>query len=139
MDWNAVKRVVAPVDLEDADELGVRLALQAAGDPAEVHVLYVLSELEPSLMTQIDDATRVANARQALRAWLDEQGFSDAIRIHVRVGSAPTLIATLAETVEAGLVIVPSHGRTGLRRALMGSVAERATRLARCPVLVLKR
>jgi nucleotide-binding universal stress UspA family protein len=139
VDWNAVKRVVAPVDLEDADEHGVRLALQAAGDPAEVHVLYVLSELEPSLMTQIDDATRVANARQALRAWLDEQGFSDAIRIHVRVGSAPTLIATLAETVEAGLVIVPSHGRTGLRRALMGSVAERATRLAPCPVLVLKR
>ena len=138
MNWNDVKRVIAPVDLEDPDASGVRLAVQAAGDPANVHVLHVLPELEPSLMAQIDDGTRVANVRKALRDWLDTHGIDDAVRTHVRIGSAPQLIATLAETIEAELVIMPSHGRRGLHRALMGSVTERAMRLVPCPVLVLR-
>jgi nucleotide-binding universal stress UspA family protein len=139
MDWNQIKRVVAPIDLEDADPQGIRLALQAAVSADGVHVLYVLPEVEPSLLTQIDDGKRLSNARTALRTWLQEHGYPDEVRTHVRVGNAAPLIAMLAETVEAELVILPSHGRKGLRRALMGSVSERATRLCPCPVLVLKR
>ena len=45
--------------------------------------------------------------------------------------------AAIAE-IEADLVVVGSHGRTGLRRALLGSVAERMARLCPVPVLVVK-
>ena len=43
-----------------------------------------------------------------------------------------------AEKVGAGLVVVGSHGRTGIRRMLLGSVAERVVRFAHCPVLVVR-
>jgi nucleotide-binding universal stress UspA family protein len=43
-----------------------------------------------------------------------------------------------AEAIDAELIIVPSHGRSGFSRLLLGSVAERIVRLAKCPVLILK-
>ena len=48
-------------------------------------------------------------------------------------------IVKAAEFKGAGLIIVGSHGRTGLKRLLMGSVAERVIGLASCPVLVVKK
>ena len=38
----------------------------------------------------------------------------------------------------ADLIVMPSHGRSGVKRLLIGSVAERVVRLAHCPVLVLR-
>ncbi len=43
-----------------------------------------------------------------------------------------------AEQLHAELIVMPSHGRTGLSRLFIGSVAERVVRLAHCPVLILK-
>lgn len=139
MNWNQINTVLAPIDLEETDDVGLRLALQAATGAEGVHVLYVLPELEPSLVTQIDVQTRIATARQNLRAWLTEQGAPDSVRTHVTTGNAAAAIALLAETLSADLVILPSRGRKGLQRALLGSVAERAVRLSPCPVLVVKR
>jgi nucleotide-binding universal stress UspA family protein len=51
---------------------------------------------------------------------------------------APAGIVKEAEAVGAELIVVGSHGRTGLRRALIGSVAERVVRAAHCPVLVYR-
>jgi nucleotide-binding universal stress UspA family protein len=48
------------------------------------------------------------------------------------------LIAKNAETTDADLIVLTSHGRTGLKRVLLGSVAERVVRLAHCPVLIVK-
>ena len=47
-------------------------------------------------------------------------------------------ITELAAELKADLIVLPSHGRTGLKRLLIGSVAERVVRLAHCPVLVLR-
>jgi len=46
-------------------------------------------------------------------------------------------ILSVSEKIGADLVVVGSHGRTGLRRALMGSIAERVVRLSRVPVLTV--
>ena len=48
-------------------------------------------------------------------------------------------IADFAQEKKAELIVLPSHGRTGLTRLLLGSVAEKVVRLAHCPVLVLKK
>ena len=48
-------------------------------------------------------------------------------------------IVKYAEEIDADLIVIPSHGRTGLTRLLIGSVAERVVRLAHCPVLVLRK
>src|SRR5262245_58788484 len=51
------------------------------------------------------------------------------------VGSPATAIVHLAEQEGVEMIVMPTHGRTGLMRVLMGSVAEDVVRKARCPVL----
>jgi len=48
------------------------------------------------------------------------------------------IIARHAKKISAAMIVMGSHGRTGLRRFLLGSVAERTLRYADCPVLIVK-
>jgi nucleotide-binding universal stress UspA family protein len=54
-------------------------------------------------------------------------------------GKPDEAIVKAATAKEADLIVLGSHGRTGLRRLLMGSVAERVIGQAKCPVLVVKK
>ena len=56
----------------------------------------------------------------------------------LRFGDPATQIASYAAARQIGLIVMPSHGWTGLDHLLLGSVAERTLRLASCPVLVLR-
>ena len=56
----------------------------------------------------------------------------------VRDGDAAEEILREAEEAKANLIVIGTHGRTGLGRLLMGSVAEAVLRRARCPVLTVK-
>jgi len=62
----------------------------------------------------------------------------EGVQINVSIGNPSRMIADLAEEIEAGLIVIPSHGYSGVRRWFLGSVAERVVQLAACPVLVLK-
>lgn len=53
-------------------------------------------------------------------------------------GQPAAEIARLADEVDAEMIVMTTHGRTGLRRLLMGSVAEQVMRHANCPVLTLR-
>jgi nucleotide-binding universal stress UspA family protein len=54
------------------------------------------------------------------------------------IGSPATAIIHLAEKENVDMIVMPTHGRTGLTRLLMGSVAEEVVRKAKCPVLTIK-
>ena len=54
------------------------------------------------------------------------------------VGSPATAIVHLAEKEAVDMIVMPTHGRTGVLRLLMGSVAEEVVRKAKCPVLTVK-
>ena len=54
------------------------------------------------------------------------------------IGSPATAIVHLAEQEGVEMIVMPTHGRTGLLRMLMGSVAEEVVRKAKCPVLTVK-
>ncbi len=56
----------------------------------------------------------------------------------VREGPAPTVILDAAEEFGADLIVMGTHGRTGIKRLLLGSVAELVLRRAHCPVLTVK-
>lgn len=60
------------------------------------------------------------------------------VKPEFRVGSAYLEVVTYATEIHADLIIVGTHGRTGLKRAIMGSVAERVVRHAPCSVLTVK-
>jgi nucleotide-binding universal stress UspA family protein len=56
----------------------------------------------------------------------------------VRGGDPARVIAGRAKRSRASMIIMGSHGRTGLKRFMLGSVAERTLRYADCPVLIVK-
>jgi len=56
----------------------------------------------------------------------------------LKTGVAPESIVEAATEAYADLIVIGTHGRTGLSRLVIGSVAERVVRLAPCPVLTLK-
>jgi nucleotide-binding universal stress UspA family protein len=58
---------------------------------------------------------------------------------HLRAGKPAEEIVALGEELGAGLIVVGSRGRGGLRRALIGSVSDSVVRHAHCPVLVVRR
>lgn len=134
MDWNHIQTVIVPIDLEDADPAGLRLALQGVDDPMDVHVIYVL----PDPPATGGPPRRRSAAEAGLRAWLAEQGVPEAVNAHVVCGTPAARIVELADQLAAQLVILPSRGRRGLAEILLGSVAERVVRSCPCAVLVLR-
>jgi nucleotide-binding universal stress UspA family protein len=57
---------------------------------------------------------------------------------HLSMGKADHEIVALAEEIGAGLIVMGSRGRSGIRRALMGSASDSVVRHAHCPVLVVR-
>jgi nucleotide-binding universal stress UspA family protein len=70
---------------------------------------------------------KAAAARSGLRA-----------RTHLPTGLPEEEVGRVARRRRAGLVVIGTHGRTGLARALLGSVAERIVRTSGCPVLAVR-
>lgn len=60
------------------------------------------------------------------------------VSVHVRFGPAHEVIHQVAVDYDADLIIVGTHGRQGLERFVLGSVAEKLVRTAHCPVLVVR-
>jgi nucleotide-binding universal stress UspA family protein len=141
MPWTPRQTVIAPVDFSPESFAAVDVAVDIAGDSGEVHVVHVLPELsasDPGVIWQTaDDEKRSQHVREALKKNLSDPKFAN-LRIHVTVGDPGHHVATYAEELKADLIVISSHGRRGLRRLLIGSVAERVVRLAHCPVLVLR-
>ena len=81
---------------------------------------------------------REEQVTQVLRERLADAKYSD-VQIVIKIGDPGQSIVDFAASVQADLIITPSHGRTGIKRLLIGSVAERVVRLAHCPVLVLRK
>lgn len=134
--------VVIPTDFSDLSLEALKPALALAeGDASRLHVVSVLMPVVPPspgiVWGTIDDQVRLTRVREALDEMLAEKGLSD-VNTHVVIGQPANTIAELADELDADLVIVTSHGRTGIVRAALGSVAERVVRLSKCPVLVLK-
>src|SRR5215204_6985803 len=68
-----------------------------------------------------------------------EAAGSSVAQAHLQEGKPDREIVTLGEELGAGLIVVGSRGRGGLRRALMGSVCDSVVRHAHCPVLVVRK
>ncbi|MGO8763272.1 MAG: universal stress protein [Desulfobaccales bacterium] len=90
-----------------------------------------------AVATSDRDIATATGAVRSLEAAATEQDIP--VDTMIPVGRPEEGIVKAAEFKQASLIIVGSHGRTGLKRLLMGSVAERVIGHARCPVLVVKK
>lgn len=139
------RRILCPIDFspgsEHAQRIAIRLAHEANAPLALVHAWSV-----PAVAT----ATDMPLAADSLQGLLDdaERGLADALDearragvTHIKAqlvsGPAAERILELAEPTD--LIVMGTHGRTGLARLLLGSVAENVMRHARCSVLVVRR
>ncbi len=141
MSWLPKKCVVVPVDFSDESIAAVDEALGLVDKPEQLHIVHVLAPLEPAepgvIWTTVDNESRSQHADQALRERLADKKY-EGVDTAIAFGDASQEIADYAQGIGAELIVLPSHGRTGLSRFLIGSVAERVVRLAHCPVLVLR-
>jgi nucleotide-binding universal stress UspA family protein len=141
MAWLPKNCVVVPFDFSEQAEQALDSAQIFAAGLASLHVVHVLPTIElaePGVIWEtIDDDARRRHAEAAFREQFAKTPF-EKVDFQVRFGDPGREIAALAEALKAELIVMPSHGRTGLSRFLIGSVAERVVRLAHCPVLILK-
>jgi nucleotide-binding universal stress UspA family protein len=131
-----------PVDFSEDSFAAVDVGLAVAATPDGVRIVHVLPEpamLEPGIeWQQIDNELRSQRAEDAIRQRLADPKYAP-VQIDIDFGDPGYRIAHFAQDIGADLVVIPSHGPTGLERILLGSVAERVVRLSHCPVLVLRK
>lgn len=141
MAWNITKPIVVPFDFSDHAVDALRRAVVLAENPNQIHVLHVLPFMIPTepgvVWATVDDAGRIKHALDSMSEALPKDKFGE-VQMEVRLGDPGHVITDRAEELNADLIIVGSHGRTGLTRLVLGSVAERVARLAHCPVLIVK-
>lgn len=139
------KTVIVPYDFSDFALEAVDVALGMAAESTRLHVIHVVEPIVPII--PIDptmsippsyDKERYDQAQEQLQSTFGTEKYSR-FQIHCEKGDPGTEIVNCARSLSADLIIIPSHGRRGLARLFLGSVAERVLQLAGCPVLVLRK
>ncbi len=141
------RRILCPTDFSPVADAGVDHALGlAARERAELvllHVLapitaYVLPDVVGGIAVDLEEQSR-QDARRELRQ-LQDRIRSTGVATHTLLvqGYAPLQIARAAERLRCDLIVLGTHGRTGLTRMLLGSLAEAVVRRAPCPVLTIR-
>ena len=140
-------KILHPTDFSGCATQAQALAVELAGKlDAEIVLLQVLVETPlygegvlsvPQIQTVYDAQRRWAEESLEARAGdLRQRGIKASWRLQVGVPFEE--IVKVAEEERADMIVMGTHGRSGLNRVLLGSVAERVIRLARCPVLTAR-
>jgi nucleotide-binding universal stress UspA family protein len=131
--------VLAAIDFSKGSSLVVQLAVEATRQlkAEELHFLHVC--------TAARSAADLEGRRTEFEEWLAARlhgadGVPETVRVvaHEASGNPADVIIATASDLFASLVVVGTHGRTGLQRMVLGSVAETVVRDAGCPVLVAR-
>ena len=138
-------KILLATDGSKEATLAARATVELAEKTAsELHVVHAWQPLPhyayPSLAPEEYDPPYEEGARQILEEQVERiKAIGGTVaQTHLRVGAAAKEIVELAEEIGAGLIVVGSRGRGGIRRALMGSVSDSVVRHAHCPVLITR-
>jgi len=144
-----MRKIIVGVDYEEQGEAALRsaFALAASAGGTEVHAVHVRSPLEGFPITgrtveriDTDLATLNVYVEKILLDWREKHGDPaiPMVSAHVTNGRPSDALVRVAAGLRAGLVVVGTHGRRGLTRAIVGSVAGEVVAKATCPVLVVR-
>ena len=137
-------KVVVGLDDSPLGEAALFAGLEQARG-GELHVVTVVGGYDP--MKRLEYAaegqrlslTAEERAQQErIAELLGKRAAETELVRHVLVGPAAEEIARVARSADADLIVVGTHGRRGVKRLVLGSVAERLVREASCPVLVIR-
>lgn len=144
----SIQRVLFPTDFSDSSKYAKQYACAIAGSlEADLHVLHVVPEVLPvpgpdgawlmpmdgKIMQQLIDESKLSIAKEMQNSGMRPSR----ILPTVEFGNIVDVILRFAQSHDIDLIVLGTHGRTGLSHALIGSVAEKVVRLAKCPVLTV--
>ena len=142
-----LNKILVPVDFSDFSTKALNYARAFAGQfGARIVLLHVVEPAvypESSMLvaTALDDLNNdLLRSAQKRLAELNKGSIGDRVpsELMVRLGRAYAEIAAAANELDVDLIILATHGYTGLKHVLLGSTAERVVRHAPCPVLTLR-
>ena len=146
-----IKRILVPVDFSPDSLKALSYSRDfGATFRAELLVLHVVEPVyyatpadmystSPNLATILDEQLHVAK-QQLSRIEADlKKKKGQRARALLKTGSPAQVIADTAKKERADLIVMSTHGRTGLAHIVMGSVAEKVVRSAHCAVLTVRR
>jgi nucleotide-binding universal stress UspA family protein len=139
-----IKTILVPTDFSSASLQTIRLAkFVAHRTGADIHLVHV-HDFEHSVAGA---GRMIGKSAKAIQNWLYRDLKDVAIRhgvpnatarCHILTGHAFQQICKLADKIHADLIVMSTHGRTGWRRVLLGSTAERVVQHSPCPVLIAR-
>ena len=145
-----LKRILVPTDFSEPSEHSAAYAVELARryEAEEVHCIHV-SDIPADLLATSNyymtgpSEQYIEQIREESRKGLEEFVRRNLAGVPVKMafleGRPFVEIVRYARTNKIDLIVIATHGRTGLKHVLFGSVAEQVVRKAPCPVLVVKR
>jgi universal stress protein A len=142
-----IKNILLPTDFSNLSLSAARYAIDLAKQyGAKIHFLNVLEKTPPILAIRSLDLSEEKiiktideDARNSINKALEKINIDKSIEILpvIRKGIDFQVIIEYCESNNIDLIVIATHGRTGILHTLLGSVAEKVIRYATCPVLVI--
>ena len=140
-----LKQILIPIDFSDYSDQALRWGVSLAQKyGAQLLLLHVIPEvLEEVSARESAGEQLVIDLTAEVEAQLHEiarQGLKEGVAVDVRVadGEPADAILRMARQEKVDLIVMGTHGRTGLSHLLLGSTAEAVVRAAACPVFTVR-
>jgi nucleotide-binding universal stress UspA family protein len=131
-----------PTDFSECSGVALRVARALARDHgARLVLLHVVTQIDVPHLDEpatVEDPETCRETLDGLCQLLEGADLKYPVTARLRLGEPPAEVLRTADETGCDLLVMGTHGRTGLGRLLMGSVAEEVLRHARCPVLMIK-
>jgi len=143
------RRILWPTDFSPLAKAAlphaVRLAASSGAELVVLHVLptpgfYAFPEVVGAVWDELERANHAGGKRRLHRLIAQLKGKAAKLRVHgvLAEGVAFDQILRAAKRLRCDLIVLATHGRTGLKHVLLGSVTENVIRRAPCPVLTVR-
>lgn len=141
-----IKKILLPTDLSPASISAFKYAKSLAEKyGASIYVLHVLENIPILAIHALDltleriEKNMAENAKIQLEKIVKENlKTKNKVQIFIRKGVVDEEIVKFADEKKVDLIVMGTHGRTGIEYTLLGSIAEKIVRRAKCPVLTVK-
>jgi universal stress protein A len=136
-----IKKILCPTDFSDASHEALALATSLARDnAARLIICHVFQPSEPLRAMASHSYASVPTSAELAEKLEQTRPLDPSVSYEHRMvqGSPSDDIVALAESEDVDLIVMSTHGYTGIKRVMMGSVAEKVVRTAPCPVLTLR-
>jgi nucleotide-binding universal stress UspA family protein len=140
-----LKKILCPVDHSECSYLALKYAISLAlKDDAKLYLMHVIDsrlydaeiyKFSPYKLNEIDESKIRTDLMKSL-----PEGTTDVLEVETIVvkGVPFNEIINAATEINVDLIVIGTHGRTGLSHVMLGSVAEKVVRKASCPVLTVR-